>query len=33
MIGSLAYLTSSHPDNFFYVGAYDRYQANPKELH
>ena len=33
MIGRLLYLTVSHPDISFSVGAYARYQANPKESH
>ena len=31
MIGSLLYTTMSHPDIYFSVRAYARYQANPKE--
>ena len=31
MIGSLLYLTASRPDISFSVGAFARYQANPKE--
>ncbi|GJY51699.1 uncharacterized mitochondrial protein-like protein, partial [Tanacetum coccineum] len=33
MIGSLMYLTSSRPDIMFVVGAYARYQVNPKVSH
>ena len=33
MIGSLLYLTTSHPNISFSVGAYARYQANLKESH
>ncbi|RVW73868.1 Retrovirus-related Pol polyprotein from transposon RE1 [Vitis vinifera] len=33
MVGSLLYLTTSHPDISFSVEAYARYQANPKESH
>ena len=33
MIGSLLYLIASHPHISFSVGAYARYQANPKESH
>ena len=31
MIGSLLYLTTSHPNISFSFGACARYQANPKE--
>ena len=30
MVGSLLYLTMSHPDKSFSVGVCARYQANPK---
>ena len=33
MIGSLLYLTTSHPDISFSVGTCAIYQANPKESH
>ena len=33
MIGNLFYLTTSHPNISFSVGACARYQANPKESH
>ena len=33
MIGSLLYLTTSHSDISFSIGAYARYQANPKDSH
>ncbi|XP_058767974.1 uncharacterized mitochondrial protein AtMg00810-like [Vicia villosa] len=33
MIGSLLYLTSSHPDIVFSVGLCARFQKNPKESH
>lgn len=33
MIGSLIYLTSSHPDIVFSVGMCARFQAKPKESH
>ena len=33
MIGSLLYLTKSHPDISFSVGTCAIYQANPKESH
>ena len=33
MVGSLLYLTTSHPDISFSVGVCARYQANPKESH
>ena len=33
MIGSLLYLTASHPDISFSVGACVKYQANPKKSH
>ncbi|XP_050876367.1 secreted RxLR effector protein 161-like [Lathyrus oleraceus] len=33
MIGSLLYLTASHPDIMFSVCLYAQFQANPKESH
>ena len=33
MVGSLLYLTTSHPDISFSVESCARYQANPKESH
>ncbi|XP_062085813.1 uncharacterized mitochondrial protein AtMg00810-like [Humulus lupulus] len=33
MIGSLLYLTASHPDIYYSVGVCARYQANPMESH
>ena len=33
MIGSLLYLTASHPNLCYSMGVYARYQANPKDRH
>lgn len=33
IIGSLLYLTNSHPDIIFSLGVYSLYQANPKVIH